>query len=80
MYKFLIRRASIWGFYEDRSKLNIPEPFNSRLTKEFYEKDKRNGWFLELNSLEELLDLIIKVEASVIVGKSELLIYDYYIE
>ena len=69
--KFEINRASLNDFDKKPAK-------NAVYVRQ---KDEwTNPWFIEINTIEELLNLIKDEECEIIVYNDAITIYDYYVE
>jgi hypothetical protein len=86
--EFIISRASQWN---DKKPLKDKRVYSKVIPKYKnvdgeYSKETKRAWFIEINTLEELIDLY-KLEGDLIIGKdmlnedyTKLVIYDDYIE
>ena len=87
--EFRISRASNWGFFNDGKKPLRDKRLYSKMIKKYKNDDKEiiKAWFININTLEELMELRKQVKEDLIIGRSyededivEILIYDDYIE
>lgn len=71
--KFKLEKASCWGSFNGNE---IHKKFNPRLEKI---NERIEGCFIDINSLEDLMEFI-KLYGEIVIGEEQILIYDDYIE
>lgn len=87
--EFKIARASNWGYFATEEKPIRDKRVYSKIIPKWENVDDEmvKRWFIQINTLEELMELREQVKSDLIIGEAyedknitEILIYDDYIE